>query len=79
MLKLVDFDLVDQIENLHSMIAIFNKTRIILFMLVEILELTVLPLNKKKYKDKIAFLLKLFALFKHYFKGHSIENIFSNF
>lgn len=77
-LKLVDFDLVDQIENLDSATAAPDRTGTVLFMPIEVLDATVPPLRQEQHEDETAFWLGLFALFKHYFKGRLVANILSD-
>lgn len=76
--KLVDFNLVDHIENLDSAAAAPNRTGTIFFMPTEILDLTPPPLRQEQHEDGTAFWLGLLALFKHYFKGCNLQRIFSD-
>lgn len=46
-LKLVDFDIVDKIENLDLATAAPDRTETIFFMFIEILDLTILPLRQE--------------------------------
>lgn len=76
--KLVDFDLVDHIENLDSAAAAPDRTGTILFMPIEILGSTPPPPRQEQHEDETAFWLGLLALFKHYFKGHNVQHILSD-
>lgn len=76
--KLVDFDLVDHIENLDLAAAAPNETETIFFMPIEILDSTLSPPRQEQHKDETAFWLGLLALFKHYFKGRNVQRILSD-
>ena len=76
--KLVDFDLVDQIENLDSATAAPDRTGTVLFMPIEILYSTPPPPRQEQHEDETAFWLGLLALFKHYFKGPLMQSILSD-
>lgn len=71
--KLVNFNLVNHIENCDSIAAASNKTETIFFMLIEILDLIPSSLWQKQHKDKNAFWLRLLLLFKYYFKGCNMQ------
>ena len=75
--KLIDFDLVDQIGNLDSAVTAPDRTGTFLFMPIEILETTNPPPRQEQHEDETAFWVGLLSLFKHYFRGHHVARLWS--
>lgn len=75
--KLINFDLVDQIENLDSIVIAPDRTETFLFMPIEILETINWPFRQEQHKDETAIWVGLLSLFKHYFLGNHMARLWS--
>lgn len=75
--KLIDFDLVDQTGNLDSAKTAPDRTGTFLFMPIEILETTSPPPRQEQHEDETAFWVGILALFKHYFRGYHVGRLWS--
>lgn len=75
--KLIDFDLVDQIRNLDSAVTAPDRIGTFLFMPIEILETTNPPPRQEQHENETAFWIGLLSLFKHYFQSHHVARLWS--
>lgn len=76
LVKLIDFDLVE-IESLDSARTAPDRTGTIPFMPIDILNKTKPPRRQEQHEDEKAFWVGVLALFKRFFRGHDVKQLWS--
>ncbi|MCJ1348971.1 hypothetical protein MMC31_007204 [Peltigera leucophlebia] len=76
--KLIDFDLFDEVDKIGQGEASANQTGTTLFMPIEILENSPTPSRHEQHEDETAFWVGALAIFHRYFRNNKVQSLCSD-